>query len=133
MVFVWVRTILGTPGLRLEPMHEPRSRSYLGCGEKGPKSLNLHSIWKLRSQGQAEEWGGSESTLLEVQWESIVLSEVLSSVLTSFAEMLISNSSRTWHQPTLSKVNQAETLWGVKRKRRHQPPDISVLNTYFFF
>ncbi len=59
--------------------------SYLGCGEKelsGPKSsfqmkVNLHFIWKSRSQSLEEEWRGTESMLLEVQCEVSTVSDDL--------------------------------------------------------
>ncbi len=57
--------------------------SYLGCGEKVcPKSsfqmkVNLHFIWKSRSQSLEEEWRGTESMLLEVQCEVSTVSDDL--------------------------------------------------------
>ena len=95
----------------------------------------LHFIWKSRSQILEEEWRGTESKLLEVQWEVSTVSDNLgchvicwcwSTVLyqvqsqcrclpgdfralhasvysTSFMDMLISFSSRTWHLPKVPK------------------------------
>ncbi len=98
-------------------------------------------IWAAMSSAGVSPLCFLKSTVNAAIYQDILEHFMLPLLLTSFTEMLILFSSRTWHLPTLPKVPKAgsmtkvllcligqqtrlTTLWGiVKRKMRYTRPN----------